>query len=185
MRLARRPATHAEDAAVPARLERGLVEVLNTDAEGRLILADAIVRAAQDEPDYLVETSTLTGAQQVALGMRTAGEMGTEALRDRIAALGREVGEDDWAMPLPEHLRADLDSRVADLANVTNHRWGGMLAAGIFLREFVPDGLAWAHIDIAGPSFNSGAPYGYTTKGGTGVPVRTLAALLEDIAANG
>ena len=161
------------------------VEVLNTDAEGRLVLADAIVRATQDEPDYLVETSTLTGAQQVALGMRTAGVMGTEALRDRIAALGREVGEDAWAMPLPEHLRADLDSRVADLANVTNHRWGGMLAAGIFLREFVPDGLAWAHIDIAGPSFNSGAPYGYTTKGGTGVPVRTLAALLEDIAANG
>jgi len=161
------------------------VEVLNTDAEGRLILADAIVRAAQDEPDYLVETSTLTGAQQVALGMRTAGVMGTEALRDRIAALGREAGEDAWAMPLPEHLRADLDSRIADIANVTNHRWGGMLAAGIFLREFVPDGLAWAHIDIAGPSFNSGGPYGYTPKGGTGVPVRTLAALLEDIAANG
>ncbi|MGQ0573886.1 MAG: leucyl aminopeptidase [Pseudonocardia sp.] len=161
------------------------VEVLNTDAEGRLILADAIVRAAQDEPDYLVETSTLTGAQQVALGLRTAGVMGTEALRDRIAALGREVGEDAWAMPLPEHLRADLDSRVADLANVTSHRWGGMLAAGIFLREFVPDGLAWAHIDIAGPSFHGGSPYGYTAKGGTGVPVRTLAAFLEDIAAHG
>lgn len=161
------------------------VEVLNTDAEGRLILADAIVRAAQDEPDYLVETSTLTGAQQVALGMRTAGVMGSDALRDRVAALGREVGEDAWAMPLPEHLRSDLDSRVADLANVTNHRWGGMLAAGIFLREFVPDGLPWAHIDIAGPSFHGGSPYGYTAKGGTGVPVRTLAALLEDIAANG
>lgn len=161
------------------------VEVLNTDAEGRLVLADAIVRAAQDDPDYLVETSTLTGAQQVALGMRTAGVMGEQALRDRLAALGREVGEDAWAMPLPEHLRSDLDSRVADLANVTNHRWGGMLAAGIFLREFVPEGLAWAHIDIAGPSFHSGGPYGYTVKGGTGVPVRTLAAFLEDVAANG
>ncbi|MGE3284838.1 MAG: leucyl aminopeptidase [Pseudonocardia sp.] len=161
------------------------VEVLNTDAEGRLILADAIVRAAADGPDYLVETSTLTGAQQVALGMRTAGVMGEEGLRDRIAALGREVGEDAWAMPLPEHLRADLDSRVADLANVTNHRWGGMLAAGIFLREFVPDGMAWAHIDIAGPSFHGGGPYGYTAKGGTGVPVRTLAAFLEDVAARG
>jgi leucyl aminopeptidase len=161
------------------------VEVLNTDAEGRLILADAIVRAAEDGPDYLIETSTLTGAQQVALGMRTAGVMGTDELRDRVAAHGRAVGEDAWAMPLPEHLRADLDSRVADLANVTNHRFGGMLAAGIFLREFVPEGLAWAHIDIAGPSFNSGGAYGYTGKGGTGVPVRTLAAVLADIAENG
>ena len=161
------------------------VEVLNTDAEGRLVLADAIVRAAEDSPDYLVETSTLTGAQQVALGLRTAGVMGTEEFRDRVAAHGRAVGEDAWAMPLPEHLRADLDSRVADLANVINNRWGGMLAAGIFLREFVPDGLTWAHIDIAGPSFHSGGPYGYTGKGGTGVPVRTLAALLTDIAENG
>ncbi|MGH3612630.1 MAG: leucyl aminopeptidase [Pseudonocardia sp.] len=161
------------------------VEVLNTDAEGRLVLADAIVRAAEDSPDYLVETSTLTGAQQVALGLRTAGVMGTEEFRDRVAAHGRAVGEDAWAMPLPEHLRADLDSRLADIANVINNRWGGMLAAGIFLREFVPDGLTWAHIDIAGPSFNSGAPYGYTGKGGTGVPVRTLAALLTDIAENG
>jgi leucyl aminopeptidase len=86
---------------------------------------------------------------------------------------------------LPEELRGDLDSRLADLANVTNHRWGGMLAAGIFLREFVPDGLPWAHIDIAGPSFNTGGPWGYTSKGGTGVPVRTLIALLIDIAENG
>ena len=81
-------------------------------------------------------------------------------------------------MPLPEHIRADLDSRVADLANVTGQRWGGMLVAGTFLREFVPDGLAWAHLDIAGPSFHTGSPYGYTTKGGTGVPVRTLVAVL-------
>jgi leucyl aminopeptidase len=161
------------------------VEVLNTDAEGRLILADAIVRAAEDEPDYLVETSTLTGAQMVALGTRTAGIMGSDELRDRVAALGRSVGEDAWAMPLPEHLRGELDSRVADLANVTGNRFGGMLAAGIFLREFVAEGLPWAHIDIAGPSFNTGSPWGYTPKGGTGTPVRTLLALLEDIAANG
>jgi leucyl aminopeptidase len=161
------------------------VEVLNTDAEGRLILADAIVRAGEDSPDYLIETSTLTGAQMVALGMRTMGIMGEDAFRDRVAALARECGEDGWAMPLPEHIRADLDSRVADLANVTGQRWGGMLVAGTFLREFVPDGLAWAHLDIAGPSFHTGSPYGYTTKGGTGVPVRTLAAVLQDIAANG
>jgi leucyl aminopeptidase len=161
------------------------VEVLNTDAEGRLILADAIVRAGEDSPDYMIETSTLTGAQQVALGMRTMGVMGEEAFRDRVAALARECGEDGWAMPLPEHLRADLDSRVADLANVTGQRWGGMLVAGTFLREFVPEGLPWAHLDVAGPAFHTGSPYGYTVKGGTGVPVRTLFAVLRDIAANG
>jgi leucyl aminopeptidase len=161
------------------------VEVLNTDAEGRLILADAIVRAAEDEPDYLIETSTLTGAQIVALGTRTAGVMGSEVFRDRVAVLGREVGEDAWTMPLPDHIRSELDSRVADLANVTGSRNAGMLVAGVFLREFVPNGLHWAHIDIAGPSFHTGGPYGYTTKGGTGVPVRTLAAVLADIAENG
>ncbi|MER5671015.1 leucyl aminopeptidase [Pseudonocardia alni] len=161
------------------------VEVLNTDAEGRLILADAIVRAAQDDPDYLVETSTLTGAQLVALGMRTAGVMGSDELRDRVAAHGTATGEDAWAMPLPEYLRGELDSRVADISNVSGQRFAGMLLAGTFLKEFVPAGLPWAHIDIAGPSFNTGGPRGYTTKGGTGVPVRTLLAFLEDVAANG
>ncbi|ROS42870.1 leucyl aminopeptidase [Amycolatopsis thermoflava] len=161
------------------------VEVLNTDAEGRLVLADAIVRAAEDDPDYLIETSTLTGAQMVALGNRTAGIMGSDEFRDRVAAIAQATGEGGWPMPLPEELRGDLDSRLADLANVTGHRWGGMLAAGIFLREFVADGLPWAHIDIAGPSFNTGAPWGYTGKGGTGVPVRTIAAVLADIADQG
>jgi leucyl aminopeptidase len=164
---------------------RSTVEVLNTDAEGRLVLADAITRAVEDAPDYLVETSTLTGAQLVALGTRTAGVMGSEVFRDRVAVLGREVGEDAWSMPFPEHIRGELDSRVADIANVTGHRYGGMLAAGLFLREFVPDGLSWAHIDVAGPAFHTGGPYGYTAKGGTGVPVRTLAAVLADIAENG
>jgi leucyl aminopeptidase len=161
------------------------VEVLNTDAEGRLILADAIVRAAEDEPDYLIDTATLTGAQMVALGARTPGVMGTDDFRDRVAALSREVGENGWAMPLPAELRGDLKSRVADLANVTNHRNGGMLSAGLFLKEFVPSSVGWAHIDIAGPAFNTGGPWGYTPKGGTGVPVRTIARVLEDIAENG
>ncbi|MEJ2870794.1 leucyl aminopeptidase [Actinomycetospora sp. OC33-EN08] len=161
------------------------VEVLNTDAEGRLILADAIVRACEDSPDYLVETSTLTGAQTVALGARTAGVMGAEAFRDRVAAAAASVGEGAWAMPLPEELRGDLDSRVADIANVTNHRFGGMLAAGIFLREFVADDVPWAHVDIAGPAFNTGGPHGYTPRGGTGMPVRTLTAVLADVAAHG
>ncbi len=161
------------------------VEVLNTDAEGRLILGDAVARACEDSPDYLVETSTLTGAQLVALGSRTPGIMGTDTLRDRVAGHAVGVGEGGWTMPLPEELRSDLDSRVADIANVTNHRFGGMLVGGIFLREFVVDGVPWAHLDIAGPAFNTGAPHGYTGKGGTGLPVRTLAALLADIAENG
>ena len=158
------------------------VEVLNTDAEGRLILADAITRACEDEPDYLIETSTLTGAQVIGLGKRTPGVMGSEEFRDRVAELSQAVGENGWPMPLPEELRSDLDSKLADLANITGHRWGGMLAAGLFLKEFVADGVEWAHIDIAGPAYNTNSPWGYTPKGGTGVPVRTLAAVLADIA---
>ena len=161
------------------------VEVLNTDAEGRLVLADALVRAGQDSPDYLIDTATLTGAQVVALGTRTAGIMGTPEFRDRVAAISQEVGENGWAMPLPDHLRADLDSKLADIANVMSHRWGGMLAAGVFLSEFVDDDVPWAHLDIAGPAYNSGSAWGYTGKGGTGVPVRTLAAVLTDIAEHG
>ncbi len=161
------------------------VEVLNTDAEGRLVLGDAFARACEDSPDYLLETSTLTGAQLVALGSRTPGVMGTDAFRDRVAAHAVAAGDGGWAMPLPEELRADLDSRVADLANVTNHRFGGMLVGGIFLREFVADGVPWVHLDIAGPAFNTGGPHGYTPKGGTGVPVRTIGAVLDDIARHG
>jgi leucyl aminopeptidase len=161
------------------------VEVLNTDAEGRLVLGDAIARACEDSPDYLLETSTLTGAQLVALGSRTPGVMGTDAFRDRVAGHAVTAGDGGWAMPLPEELRADLDSRVADLANVTNHRFGGMLVGGIFLREFVADGVPWVHLDIAGPAFNTGGPHGYTPKGGTGVPVRTIAAVFDDVARHG
>ncbi|AOW94741.1 leucyl aminopeptidase [Rhodococcus sp. WMMA185] len=160
------------------------VEVINTDAEGRLILADAIVRACEDNPDYLIDTATLTGAQMVALGTRTPGVMGTDEFRDRVAAISQEVGENAWAMPMPVELRSDLDSKVADLANVTNHRWGGMLSAALFLKEFVADGVQWAHIDVAGPAYNSSGPWGYTGKGGTGVPVRTMISVIEDIATN-
>jgi leucyl aminopeptidase len=160
------------------------VEVINTDAEGRLILADAIVRACEDKPDYLIETSTLTGAQVVALGTRTMGVMGSDEFRDRVAAAGQHVGEGAWAMPLPEELRAEIDSKLADLVNVPGSRWGGMLIAGVFLREFVAEGVQWAHLDVAGPAYNTKGPWGYTTKGGTGVPVRTMAAVLADIAEN-
>ena len=101
------------------------VEVLNTDAEGRLILADAIVRACEDGPDYLIETSTLTGAQTVALGARTPGVMGSDEFRDRVAEISQAVGENGWPMPLPEELKDDLKSTVADLANVSGSRYAG------------------------------------------------------------
>ena len=161
------------------------VEVLNTDAEGRLILADAIVRACEDDPDYLIETSTLTGAQVVALGSRIPGVMGSEEFRDRVAALSQREGENGWPMPLPDELKDDLKSTVADLANISGQRFAGMLVAGVFLGEFVADGVQWVHLDIAGPAYNTSAPWGYTPKGGTGVPTRTLFAVVEDIAANG
>ncbi|WP_197515590.1 leucyl aminopeptidase [Mycobacterium sp. E1747] len=161
------------------------VEVQNTDAEGRLILADAIVRACEDNPDYLIETSTLTGAQTVALGARIPGVMGSDEFRDRVAAISQRVGENGWPMPLPDELKDDLKSTVADLSNISGQRFAGMLVAGVFLREFVADGVGWAHIDVAGPAYNTGGPWGYTPKGGTGVPTRTMFAVLEDIAENG
>ncbi|MCV2491307.1 leucyl aminopeptidase [Geodermatophilus sp. YIM 151500] len=158
-------------------------EITNTDAEGRVILADALARAAEDGPDYLLETSTLTGAQLVALGSRTAGVMGTDELRDAVVAAGKRVGEGMWPMPLPAELRRGIDSPIADFVNANADRMGGMLVGGHFLAEFVPDGLPWAHIDIAGPSYNTGSPWGYTPKGGTGVPVRTLLATIEGLLA--
>jgi leucyl aminopeptidase len=161
------------------------VEVLNTDAEGRLILADAIVRACEDNPDYLIETSTLTGAQTVALGSRIPGVMGSDEFRDRVAEISQQVGENGWPMPLPDELKDDLKSTVADLANVSGQRYAGMLVAGVFLREFVADGVAWTHIDVAGPAYNTGSAWGYTAKGATGVPTRTMFAVLEDIVDNG
>jgi len=161
------------------------VEVLNTDAEGRLILADAIVRACEDSPDYLIETSTLTGAQTVALGARIPGVMGSDEFRDRVADLSQREGENGWPMPLPDELKEDLKSTVADLANISSQRFAGMLVAGVYLREFVAEGVQWVHIDIAGPAYNTTGPWGYSPKGGTGVPVRTLFAVLEDIATHG
>jgi leucyl aminopeptidase len=158
-------------------------EITNTDAEGRVVLADAIARAAEDGPDVLLETSTLTGAQQVALGNRTAGVMGSDDLRDAVVAAGQRSGEGMWPMPMPAELRRGLDSPIADFVNANADRMGGMLVGAHFLAEFVPDGLPWAHIDVAGPAYNTGAPWGYTTKGGTGVPVRTLLATIEDLIA--
>ena len=163
------------------------VEVLNTDAEGRLVLGDAMARACADGTDYLVETSTLTGGQVVALGKRIAGVMGSPDTCERVRAAGEAVGEPAWPMPLPEDVRKGMESDVADISqtNASMDRAGHMLQGGTFLREFVTDGVEWAHIDIAGPSFHTGEPTGYWSKGGTGVPVRTLLTLIDDVAANG
>jgi leucyl aminopeptidase len=159
------------------------VEVLNTDAEGRLVLADALARSADDAPDLLVDIATLTGAQLVALGSRVAGVMANDdGLASDVAAAAEQAGEAAWPMPLPDELRKGLDSSVADLSNVSSDRNGGMLVAGLFLREFVPDGVPWAHLDIAGPSFNESEPFGYTPRGGTGAATRALVQVAQDVA---
>ena len=156
------------------------VEVLNTDAEGRLVLADGLVSAREDGVDLVVDIATLTGAQMVALGDRVAAAMGTKELRSRTVDAARTVGEQLWPMPLPVELRASLDSKVADLANIGD-RFGGMLVAGLFLKEFVGD-TPWVHLDVAGPAFNERAAHDYTPPGGTGFGLRTLLGLLEDAA---
>ncbi|MEU9630210.1 leucyl aminopeptidase [Streptomyces luteogriseus] len=159
------------------------VEVLNTDAEGRLVLADALWAASQEKPDAIVDVATLTGAMVLALGNRTFGIMGNDdAFRAALCEAAEEVGEPAWPMPLPEHLRKGMDSATADIANM-GERMGGGLVAGLFLREFVGEGITWAHLDIAGPAFNEGGPFGYTPKGGTGTAVRTLVRLAELTAA--
>ncbi|MFE7959014.1 leucyl aminopeptidase [Streptomyces sp. NPDC014776] len=159
------------------------VEVLNTDAEGRLVLGDALWAASEENPDAIIDVATLTGAMMLALGSRTFGVMANDdAFRSAVYEAAEEVGEPAWPMPLPEHLRKGMDSQVADIANM-GERMGGGLVAGLFLREFVGEGIPWAHLDIAGPAFNEGGPFGYTPKGGTGTAVRTLVRVAELAAA--
>lgn len=155
------------------------VEVTNTDAEGRLVMADALVQATKEDPQVILDMATLTGAQIVALGTRTAGVMGDEDVRTALVEAAQEAGELMWPMPLPDHLKEGLKSHFADMvnANVTS-REGGMLSAGWFLRHFAKD-FPWAHIDIAGPSYNEGSPWGYTPRGATGMGLRTLVTYLE------
>nr|WP_250637075.1 hypothetical protein [Microterricola viridarii] len=165
------------------------VEVLNTDAEGRLVLADGIVAASEEQPDAIVDVATLTGAQIVALGNRYSAVMGDDSLLARVLQAAGAADEKVWPMPLPEELRATIDSDVADIANANmGSRAGGMLLAGVFLEEFVglrADGetkIPWAHLDIAGSSHNEGAAYGATGAGPTGVTLRTLLKLAEEYA---
>jgi leucyl aminopeptidase len=155
------------------------VEILDTDAEGRMVLADGIALAAEKKPDAIVDIATLTGAQMIALGDLIAGVMANDdSFRDRVVMAATGACEPAWPMPLPEELRKGLDSTVADIAHKAD-RWGGMLTAGIFLSTFVPEGTPWAHIDIAGPSFNEKGARGVDPKGGTGYGVGTLLTLVE------
>jgi len=153
------------------------VEVLNTDAEGRLVLADGLSLAVEGAPVAIVDVATLTGAQVVALGRKIAALMGNdEDLLERVQDAAERAGEDVWRLPLPDQYRSQLDSEVADLKNIGSRGQAGSLVAGLFLQEFV-DGVPWAHLDIAGPA-RSDADDGYVTKGGTGFAVRTLLELV-------
>jgi leucyl aminopeptidase len=160
------------------------VEVLNTDAEGRLILADALGHAIEAEPDLVVDVATLTGACVIALGDRVTGLFGNDdALVQRIAGVADRAGEAFWPMPIPDEMGEKVrgNSKIADLAQHNTDRWGGACYAAAFLREFVGD-VPWAHLDIAGPAYNEKAAYGHVTPGGTGASVATLIELATDLA---
>ena len=153
------------------------VEIMNTDAEGRLILADALCYAERMGVDRIVDLATLTGACMVALGPHTAAVFSTDdGFASRLCAAADRAGEDVWHMPLIKKLRPMLKSPIADMKNI-GQRWGGAITAALFLKEFVGE-VTWAHMDIAGPAFSDKAE-AHITKGGTGFGVATLIALLE------
>ncbi len=161
------------------------VEILNTDAEGRLVLGDALVLATEKKPDVIIDVATLTGHMVVALGDKVAGVMGSPDVVDAVLDAAHVAGEESWPMPIPEFMDERIHtSRIADLSQHDWIRWGGGLFAAAFLREFT-GGLPWAHLDIAGPAYNSGGPSGHLTSGGTGFAVATLVdyarALCENV----
>ena len=164
------------------------VEVLNTDAEGRLVLADGLVAASEEHPDAIIDVATLTGAATVALGNRYSGVMGDDGLVAQVLGAAKSVDESMWAMPLPDDLRALLNTDIADIANAKiGSTAAGMLLAGVFLQEFIgtvadDDSriIPWAHIDIAGTANNGIGGFGFTGKGPTGIAVRTLLAMAEE-----
>ena len=164
------------------------VEVINTDAEGRLVLSDGLSVASESKPDLIVDVATLTGAASIALGNRYTGLMGHGTGVERLKAAAERSGELVWHMPLPAHLREELKSDIADIANAKFGANGGMLIGGLFLQEFIgkkakgDERIDWAHLDIAPSANNPKRPFGYNGKGATGVMVRTLVALAESYA---
>jgi leucyl aminopeptidase len=154
------------------------IEVLNTDAEGRLVLADALSLAAELEPDAIIDLATLTGAAVVALGTGIAAMLGNdEVLQGELQSASKRAGESLWPLPLPDEYRSHIDSEVADMKNIGRAGQAGSISAALLLREFVGD-VPWAHLDIAGPA-RSDEDSRYLSKGGTGFGVRTLVALLS------
>jgi len=169
-------------------LDGTTVEVLNTDAEGRLVLADGLVAASREHPDLIIDVATLTGAITIALGTRHAGVMGEDAAVAEYLAAAAETGEHAWHLPLPAHMVDELDSPIADLQNAKiGDPAGGSLFAGLFLRHFVgrtsddqdAPRIPWVHLDIAGVGMNKGGPFGFTDKGPTAATVRTLVRLIS------
>jgi leucyl aminopeptidase len=169
-------------------LDGSTVEVLNTDAEGRLVLADGLVAASREHPDVLVDIATLTGAITIALGTRHAGVMGDDDAVARYLAASAATGELAWQLPLPEHMNDELDSPLADLVNAkVGDPAGGSLFAGLFLRRVVgrtsdadvAGRIPWVHLDIAGVGMNKGGPFGFTDKGPTAATVRSLIRFID------
>jgi leucyl aminopeptidase len=160
------------------------VEVLNTDAEGRLVLADALSLASEGQPDAIVDLATLTGAVEVALGSRIAAVMGNDqSLVEQVQHAADQAGEPVWQLPLPADYRKALESEVADLRNIAKHKGAGSIIAGLFLQEFVAGGIPWAHLDIAGTAWLADGAEGELTAGATGWGVRTLLELATDFRA--
>lgn len=159
------------------------VEVLNTDAEGRLVLADGLSYLSELNPDHIVDVATLTGAATIALGKRHTGLMGQGAVIEQIQQAAQAAGELVWPMPLPEDLKETLSSELADMTNVKiGNKAGGMLVGGLFLQEFVAKDASWAHLDIASAANNEGSPYSVYPAGATGVMIRTLVELAKNLA---
>jgi leucyl aminopeptidase len=156
------------------------IEVLNTDAEGRLVLADGLSLVAEEAPDMIVDVATLTGACRVALGSKVGGVLANDdGAAIAVESAARGAGEKMWRLPLEGEYRKDIDSSVADMKNIGGS-YGGAITAALLLAEFVGD-IPWAHLDIAGPA-RAEATSEYTTEGGTGFGVRTLVALAEQLA---
>src|SRR5690606_38174039 len=163
------------------------VEVMNTDAEGRLVLADALVAAGEEYPDYIVDIATLTGAATIALGNRYTAVLGDDAFAQKVISTADEVGELFWQLPLDSNLQSLLDSDIADIANAnTSNRAGGTITGALFLKEFIgkqknsEKDIPWVHLDIA-PIAHTDKPFGFTAKGATAVTVRTLLKLASEL----
>lgn len=169
-------------------LDGTTVEVLNTDAEGRLVLGDGLVAASREHPDVIFDVATLTGAVLVALGHRHTGVMGDDEAVAQYLAVSEQAGELAWRLPLPEYMQESLESPIADMINANmSDRAGGTMFAGLFLQHFVgrtsdaddAPRIPWVHLDVAGSAEHGSSPYGFTDKGPTGATVRSLVAFAE------